>query len=288
MRKVILLCLLALYPLTASAQRNFDNVEIKATKVAGSVYMLTGAGGNIGVSVGDDGIVIVDDQFAPLAPKIREALRGITTKPFRFVVNTHFHGDHTGGNTVFGREAPIVAHENVRKRLRTGSGQTPPAPAEALPIITFDANMMIHLNGEDIRASHFPHGHTDGDSVIYFTQSNVVHMGDHFFNGMFPFIDLASGGTVRGLIANVEYVLATLPPDAKIIPGHGPLGDKAALQRYVDMLHGTSAAVRQAIAAGKTVEQAKADKILAEWQSFNWQFISTEAFIETLYAEYGK
>jgi cyclase len=288
MRKLTILCLLALYPLQASAQRNFDGVEIKATKVAGSVYMLTGAGGNIGVSVGDDGIVIVDDQFAPLAPKIKDALRAITTKPLRFVVNTHFHGDHTGGNEALGREAPIVAHTNVRKRLKSGSDQTPPSPAGALPIITFDANMMIHMNGEDIRASHFPHGHTDGDSVIYFTQSNVVHMGDHFFNGMFPYIDTDSGGTARGFLSNCEYVLATLPANAKIIPGHGPLGDKAALQRYVDMLRGTSTAVKQAIAAGKTVEQAKADKILAAWQSFNWQFISTEAFIETLYEEYGK
>ena len=288
MRKVTLLVVLTLYPFVASAQRNFDNVEIKAAKVAGSVYMLTGAGGNIGVSVGDDGIVIVDDQFAPLAPKIKEALRGITTQPYRFVLNTHFHGDHTGGNEAFGREAPIVAHTNVRKRLRSGSGQTPAAPAGALPIVTFDANMMIHLNGEDIRASHFPNGHTDGDSVIYFTQSNVVHMGDHFFNGLFPFIDTNSGGTARGYLSNVEYVLQTLPAGAKIIPGHGPLADRAALERFVEMLRGTTAAVKEAIAAGKTVEQAKADKILHKWQSFNWDFISTDAFIDVLYKEYGR
>ena len=288
MRKLTIVFLLALYPVVASAQRNFDNVEIKATKVAGSVYMLTGAGGNIGVSVGDDGIVIVDDQFAPLAPKIREALRGITAKPLRFILNTHFHGDHTGGNEALGREAPIVAHKNVRKRLKSGSGQTPAAPAGALPIITFDASMFIHLNGEDIRASHFPSGHTDGDSVIYFTESNVVHMGDHFFNGMFPYIDTGSGGTARGYLANVEYLLSTLPVNAKIIPGHGPLADRAALQRFAEMLRGTAAAVQQAIGAGKTVEQAKADKILAEWQSYNWQFISTDAFIETLYKEYSR
>ena len=286
MRKAIAFCVLSLYPLVASAQRNFDNVEIKATKVAGSVYMLTGAGGNIGVSVGDDGIVIVDDQFAPLAPKIREALRGITSKPLRFVVNTHFHGDHTGGNEALGREAPIVAHKNVRKRLSMGSGQTPAAPVGALPIVTFDANMTIHLNGEDIRASHFPSGHTDGDSVIYFTQSNVVHMGDHFFNGLFPYIDTGSGGTARGYLSNVEYVLNTLPAGAKIIPGHGPLATKADLQRFADMLRGTTEAVKQAIAAGKTVEQAKTDKVLQQWQSFNWDFISTDKFIETLYGEY--
>lgn len=288
MRKLTIVFLLALYPVVASAQRNFDNVEIKATKVAGSVYMLTGAGGNIGVSVGDDGIVIVDDQFAPLAPKIREALRGITAKPLRFILNTHFHGDHTGGNEALGREAPIVAHKNVRKRLKSGSGQTPAAPAGALPIITFDASMFIHLNGEDIRASHFPSGHTDGDSVIYFTESNVVHMGDHFFNGRFPFIDVNAGGSVRGYIRNVYMVLGSIPDGVKIIPGHGPLADKAALQRFADMLKGSVAAIEGGIRAGRTLDQMKTDKVLAQWESWSWQFINTDAFLTTIYNEVSK
>ena len=209
----------------AFAQRDFSQVEVKATRVAGAVYMITGAGGNIGVSVGDDGLVMIDDQYAPVAPKIEAALKTISNRPLRFILNTHFHGDHTGGNEHFGKTAPLVAHENVRRRLASGGvvrgGTIPPAPAGALPVITFNDNLTIHLNGEDVRAIHTPHGHTDGDSVIWFTKSNVVHMGDQFFNGAFPFVDRDSGGSVRGTIANIDRVLATIPDDVKVIPGHG-------------------------------------------------------------------
>src|SRR5712671_5827374 len=181
----------------ALAQQDFSKVEIKATKVSGQVYMLEGAGGNIGVSVGDDGIVLVDDQFAPLAPKIKAALKEITDKPVKFVLNTHFHGDHTGGNSQFGKEATIIAHENVRKRLELGGtvagNEVKPAPKEALPVITFNDRASVHLNGEDIKAIHFPNGHTDGDSVIFFPQANVVHMGDDFVTYGFPFVDAANG-----------------------------------------------------------------------------------------------
>src|SRR5437588_878757 len=211
-------------------QQDFSKVEIKVQKVQGSVYMLTGAGGNIGVCVGDDGIVIVDDQFAPLAPKIKEALKSISTKPIKFIINTHYHGDHTGGNEVFGHDAPIIAHDNVRTRLAAGTEalgrKTPPAPKGALPVITFNDRATLHVNGEDIQAVHFPHGHTDGDAVIFFPQSNVVHMGDDFFLGQFPFVDIENGGSVRGLVANLEKILPTLDKDVKIIPGHGTLGDK--------------------------------------------------------------
>ena len=176
-------------------------MQMKLTKVGGTVYMLEGAGGNIGVSVGEDGIVLVDDQFAPLAPKIREALKGLTDKPIKFVLNTHFHGDHTGGNAQFGAEAPIIAQENVRKRLKEGGAvagsEAKPAPKEALPVITFNDRATVHLNGEDIRAIHFPHGHTDGDSIIFFPQSNVVHMGDDFVTYGFPFVDVRSGAAGR-------------------------------------------------------------------------------------------
>jgi glyoxylase-like metal-dependent hydrolase (beta-lactamase superfamily II) len=182
-----------------------------------------------------------------------------------------------------------VAHENVRKRLgmtiSRGGSTTPPAPKGALPIVTFNDTLTIHLNGEDVRAVHMPHGHTDGDSVIWFTKSNVVHMGDDFFNGNFPFIDTENGGSAKGLIANIDKVLATVPDDAKIIPGHGELSDKAGLRRYADMLKGTAAAVQRGIAAGKTLEQLKAEKVLAEWDAWGKGFIKTDMFTETLYKE---
>jgi len=289
MRKLIVVLFAVIFCGTAFAQQpDYSKVEVKATKVAGTVYMLTGAGGNIGVSAGEDGIVIVDDQFAPLAPKIKAALAGISDKPIKFILNTHYHGDHTGGNEILGREAPIIAQENVRKRLQSGTKfgtrETPPAPKGALPVVTFDHKVTVHVNGEDIRAIHFPNGHTDGDAVIYFTQSNVVHMGDDFFNGGYPVVDLDNGGSVRGMIADVEQILTTLPDDVKIIPGHGPLGDKASLRAFVDMLKATSGAVAAGIKAGKTLDQLKADNVLAPWND-QWGklFIKPDRFTETLY-----
>ena len=281
-------CLWFLLAGPVAAQQDFSKVQIKVQKVSGSVYMLEGAGGNIGASVGEDGIVVIDDEFLPLADKIEAALKGITDKPIRFIINTHWHGDHTGGNPHFGAEAPIIAQENVRKRLATGGttrfGNTPPAPKVALPIITFENKISVHLNGEDIRAIHFPHGHTDGDSVIFFPQSNVVHMGDDFFNGgIFPFIDLDSGGSVQGMIAGDEKVLAEVPDDAKIIPGHGPLGNKQDLRKFVQMLKETSAAMQAGINQGKTLDQLKKEKVLAQWDSFGHAFISTDLFTEILY-----
>lgn len=272
----------------AAQQPDFSKVEIKVQKVAGSVYMLEGLGGNIGASVGEDGIVIVDDEFLPLADKIEAALKGITDKPVKFVLNTHWHGDHTGGNPHFGEKAPIIAQENVRKRLASGGksrfGETPPAPKNALPVITFDDKVFVHLNGEDIRAIHIPAGHTDGDSVIFFPQANVVHMGDDFFNGgIFPFIDLDSGGSVQGMIAGCEKVLAEVPDDVKIIPGHGPLGTKDDLRKFITMLKETSAAVEAGIRQHKTLDQLKQEKVLAKWDSFGQSFIKTDLFTEILY-----
>ena len=219
-------------------------------------------------------------------------MHGITPKPIKFIVNTHYHGDHTGGNEIFGKEAPILAHENVRARLAAGStargNGTPPAPKDALPVITFNDRASLHVNGEEIRAIHFPHGHTDGDSVIYFTQSNVVHMGDDFFNGMYPFVDVENGGSVKGTLAGVDKVLSTLPDDAKVIPGHGPLSDKAGLRAFAEVLRGTSNAVAKALAAGKTLEQMKEEKILAQWDSWGKGFIKTDAWLATLVAEASK
>ncbi len=285
MRKLLWAFLLAA-PVLA---QDFSKVEIKVTKVAGTVYMLQGAGGNIGASVGEDGIVIVDDQYAPLADKIQAALKGITDKPVRFVINTHWHGDHTGGNAYFQRQGTILAQENVRERLKNGGkvlgNDVKPAAKEVLPIITFNDRASVHLNGEDIRAIHFPHGHTDGDSVIFFTQSNVVHMGDDFVTYGFPFIDLDSGGSVRGMIAACEKVLATVAPDVKVIPGHGPLSTVADLKPFVAMLKDATARVENGIKQGKNVDQLKQEKVLAGYESWGGEgkFITTDKFIETLY-----
>jgi glyoxylase-like metal-dependent hydrolase (beta-lactamase superfamily II) len=291
MRKVSLFATLFVLAAVASAQQapDFSKVEIKVTKVAGSVYMLQGFGGNIGVSVGDDGILIVDDQYAPLADKIKAALKGIADKPVKFVLNTHWHGDHTGGNAQFGETVPIIAHENVRKRLQTGGTirafnmVTPPAAKGALPVITFEDKVMVHFNGEDIRAIHFPKGHTDGDIVVFFPQSNVVHMGDDFFAGMFPFVDLDSGGSVKGLIADIAQIISMLPPDVKIIPGHGSLSTLDDLKKFEDMLRGTSAAVEDAIKQGKTLDQMKQEKVLAKYADWAKGFLNADRFTEILY-----
>jgi cyclase len=291
MRKMIVPLLILVAAAAFAQQQDFSKVEIKVQKVAGTVYMLQGAGGNIGVSVGDDGIVIVDDQFAPLAPKIRAALKGITDKPIRFILNTHYHGDHTGGNAEFSKDGPIIAHENVRKRLQSGTSAggrtTPPASKDMLPVITFNDRATVHINGEDIRAIHMPHGHTDGDAVIWFVQSNVVHMGDDFFNGMFPFVDADNGGSVRGLSMNLDAILAQIRDDTKVIPGHGPLGDKATLRAFAEMIHGTTAAVDAAMRSGKTLEQIKQEKVLDPWAKWSWNFVTSDRWAETVYRDLG-
>ena len=272
----------------ASAQeQDFSAVQMKVTKVAGNVYMLEGAGGNIGVSAGPDGILIVDDQFAPLAEKIRAALQSINPGKLKFVLNTHWHGDHTGSNAVFGPEAPIIAHDNVRRRLSTEQrvlGEVvKPSPNEALPVITYGESLSVHFNNEEIRVVHFPHGHTDGDSVIFFTKSNVVHMGDDFFAGKFPFVDMDSGGTVQGLIDNVAKIIKMLPADVKIIPGHGPLSTLDDLKLYHRMLVETREFVRSRINARKTLAQIKAEGLPAEWKDWGTGFIKLDQWIEILY-----
>ncbi len=294
MRKICILTFALIFSscLSFAQNRDFSKVQMKVTKVSGNVYMLEGAGGNIGALVGEDGIVIVDDQYAPLADKIREALKGITEKPLRFVINTHYHEDHTGGNALFQKDAPIIAHENVRKRLEQGGSagnlgsvkfEAKPQPKDALPIITFEHDVTVHLNGEDVRALHFPSGHTDGDSVIFFPKSNVVHMGDDFVTYGFPFIDLSGGGSVGGMIAALEQVLPKLPPDVKVIPGHGPVSNLDDVRRYVTMLKETRAAVENGIKQGKTLDQLKQQKVLEPWKKWSGDFITSDAFIETLY-----
>ena len=275
-----------------SQDKDFSKVNIEVIKVSGTVYMLKGAGGNIGASVGDDGIVIVDDQYAPLADKIQAALKGIIDKPVRFVINTHYHEDHTGSNEYFQKTAPIIAHDNVRKRLEeggvAGNGASvkfdaKPQPKGALPIITFDHDVTVHLNGEDIRALHFPAGHTDGDSIIYFPKSNVVHMGDDFVTYGFPFIDVSSGGSIDGMIDGVEKAIAQLPADVKVIPGHGPVSSLDDVRTYIKMLKDTRETVRAALKQKKTLDQMKKDKILDPWKKYSGDFISEDAYLETLY-----
>lgn len=290
---VLALSLCALAALPAAAQeRDFSKVEVKASPVAGKVYMLQGAGGNIGVSAGPDGILIVDDQFAPLADKIRAALKGIHDGKLKFILNTHWHGDHTGGNEVFGPEAPIVAQTNVRKRLAAGQSirgdEVAPAPAKALPVITFDESLSIHFNGEEIKALHFPHGHTDGDSIILFTGSNVVHMGDDFFVGRFPFVDLESGGSVEGLIDNIGKVIAMIPKDAKIIPGHGALSTIEDLKAYHGMLVETTGIVRERMKAGKSKEQIVAEGLPEKWKDWGSGFIKADFWLQTVYDSLSK
>jgi len=294
MRQLAILgCSLCLAIANLAAQdQDFSKVQITVTKVAGTVYMLQGAGGNIGASVGEDGIVVVDDQYAPLAEKIEAALKGITDKPVRFIINTHYHGDHTGGNAFFQKQAPVIAHDNVRKRLEQGSMagnlgsismERKAAPKEALPIVTFDHDVTVHLNGEDIRALHFPGGHTDGDSIIFFPKSNVVHMGDDFVRYGFPFIDLASGGSVQGMIAALEEVVPKLPADVKVIPGHGNVSNLDDVREYVKMLKDTRAVVEKGVQQRKTLDQLKQEKVLEPWKKWSGDFISSDAFIETLY-----
>jgi len=265
----------------AQQQVDWNAVEVKAEQVGGNVWMLTGRGGNIGVSIGDDGILIVDDQYAPLADKIKAKLKDLSSGELKFILNTHFHGDHTGGNPKFGPDAPIIAHDNVRKRLAD-------QPKEGWPVITFGDRVSIHFNGEEIKAIHFPKGHTDGDSIIFFTGSNVVHMGDDFFVGRFPFVDLNSGGSVQGLIRNIGEVLEKLPPDVKLIPGHGAVSTVDDLHAYLRMLIVTVDIVLRHKRSGMSLDDAKKAGLPDEWKEWGSGFINTDRWIETIYNSYSK
>lgn len=274
----ILLNLLVSLEPTLTAQ-DFSNVAIKAVHVAGNVYMLTGSGGNIGVSAGPDGVLIVDNQFAPLAPRIEAALKELNTGPLKFVLNTHYHGDHTGGNAYFGRQGHIIAHTNVRKRLGGKPGET----KAGLPVITFDDSLSLHFNGEEIKLVHVPPAHTDNDSVVHFTGANVIHFGDTFFSGRFPNIDLGGGGSIHGYIKHIADAIERIPPGAKLIPGHGPLSTVKELREFHEMLVETSRVVEKAIAAGKSLKETQEAGLPDRWKSWAAPTITTARWIELLY-----
>lgn len=286
--------LLILLPAALSAQ-NFDSVQVRAQQLRGGVYMLTGAGGNIGLSVGADGAFIVDDQYAPLSAKIVAAVKSVTPQPIRFVVNTHWHGDHTGGNENIGKAgALIVAHENVRKRMSVEqfnavfNRRTPASAAGALPVVTFTDSVTFHINGDELVAYHVPPAHTDGDAVVHFTKADVVHMGDTFFNGGYPFVDVSSGGNVNGVIGIADRVLAACTPTTIIIPGHGPVADCAALKRYRDVVASVRDRVQAAMAQRRTLEQIKAAGLSAEFDA-TWGrgFIRPDVFVELVWRSLG-
>lgn len=259
----------------AAQQDRFADVEIKTVPVAGPVYMLEGAGGNIGVSVGADGVLMVDSQFAPLAERILAAVKALGGGPPKLLLNTHLHGDHVGGNPFFATTGVVLAHDNARARM-AGAG------AAGLPTATFQDRVRLFFNGDEIDVIHLPGGHTDGDAVVWFKNSKVIHMGDLLFNQRFPFVDMANGGTVRGLLRNLQRVLDMLPPDTKVIPGHGPLGGVPDIVATADMIRLSVAAVRKAVAAG-TVNELKESGIEG-YQDWNWDFVNTVRWIDTIVA----
>jgi len=272
-------------------QPDYSKVEIRTQQLAPTVYMLVGAGGNLGLSAGADSVFLVDDQFAPLTPKIEAAIARITPRPVRFVLNTHWHFDHTGGNENLGKAgALIVAHENVRKRMSVENFieflgmKTQPDPKAALPVVTFTRDVTFHVNGDEVRVMHVPNAHTDGDAIVHFTKSDVIHMGDVFFNQLYPFIDTSSGGRVEGVVAAVDRALALAGASTKIIPGHGPLGTRADLQAYRDMLATIAGRMGEHVRAGRSLEQAIAAKPTADFDAaWGKGFLTPDRFTEMLY-----
>ena len=288
-----LLPLLPLFVASALCAQDDEmaKVDIKTEAAAPGVYMLTGAGGNLGLMTGPDAVFLIDDEFAPLTPKIRAAVALLSAQQIKFLINTHWHGDHTGGNKDHGEAGVlIIAHENVRKRLAAGQAmeyfkaQVPPAPAAALPVVTFTDGITFHLNGETITVRHMPPAHTDGDSVIHFEKAGVWHLADLFFNGFYPFIDTGSGGSVDGLIADAETLLPLIGPAEKVIPGHGPMGSKADYQAYHDMLKTVRDRIAPLVRAGKSRAQVIAAKPTADLDAkWGGGFMNPDDFAGLMY-----
>jgi len=277
---------LALAAPAAAQGPDFEKVQIKTEKVAEGIWVLAGAGGNIAVSAGADGVFLVDDEWAPMTPKVKAAVAALSDRPLRFILNTHWHPDHTGGNKDLGEAGTlIVAHDNVRLRMSTDQFieamgmKFPPSPARALPVVTFNDAVTLHLNGDDVEAFHVPPAHTDGDAIVHFRRAGVVHMGDLFFNGMYPFVDLSSGGSFEGYIAAADRALA-LGEGTRIIPGHGPVGTRADLRAYRDMLVTVRDRVKPLVQAGKTPAEVVAARPLADLDA-KWGngFMKPEQFL---------
>ena len=272
-------------------QEDFSKVTIKTTKLAEGVYMLEGSGGNIGVSVGEDGVIVIDDQFAPLTPKIQEAISKISPKPIKFVVNTHWHGDHVGGNeNLAAAGAVVIAHDNVRKRMSTEqfiqlmNRKVPPSPPKALPIVTFTTDITLHFNGEDIHVIHVDPAHTDTDSIVVFPKAKVLHMGDSFITTSYPFVDLGSGGNYDGFIAAAERALALADDSFKVIAGHGALSTKADVKAWHEMLVGVRARVKKEVDAGKSLDAIQKLKVTAAWdEKWGHGFIKADNVVEFAY-----
>lgn len=289
---------LAMLCFASSAEEKKPEVDFATAEVAPGIYMISGVGGftggNIGLSIGEDGVVMIDDSMPPLHDKMKKAIASITDKPVDFLVNTHVHGDHTGNNENMGKDGTrIVAHENLRINMLTKGIATPKgrvdAPKHALPVITFSHSMSFHLNGEDARIFHVGHAHTDGDAVIHYKNANVIHMGDTFFNGMFPYIDIDNGGSVTGYIKAQDKVLSLINNDTKIIPGHGPLANKADLQAAVTMLKDVKNSLMKAIESGKSEDEVvKMNPLKKYHDKWNWGFITTEKMTRQVYKSLKK
>ena len=296
MRATLAIALIAFatsLPTSLHAQANYDTVQVRSAALGGGVHVLFGAGGNIGVSVGDDAVFVIDDQFAPLTPKILAAIRALSDKPVKFVVNTHWHFDHTGGNENMGKAgALIVAHDNVRKRMSTEqfmaalNRREPPSPRAALPVVTFNDGVTFHINGDSVAATHVAPAHTDGDAVVHFLKANVVHMGDVFNNAGFPFVDLSSGGSVHGVIAAADKVYATTNEATKIIPGHGQVTDRARLKQWRDAIAAVRDGVQREVRAGRSVDQVLALKLTAPYEK-EWAG-GHERFVRSLFEELSR
>ena len=291
----LLISLLFISAFSLFGQRDFSKVEIKIEKLSDNIYALFGSGGNIGICAGEDGIIMIDDQYAPLSDKIAAAIATISDHPVKYLLNTHWHGDHTGGNENFGKKgATIIAHENVRARLSTEqhlkafSRTVPAAPTVAWPVITFSDELNLHVNGEDLLFIHVHNAHTDGDALVYFPKSNILHTGDTFFNGRFPYIDLGSGGSVDGMIEAANKVLFLIDEETKIIPGHGAISNKKEYMAYRDVLMTVRSKVKKAVDKGMSIEDIKAAGYLEGLEEWGTGFISGDRFLDILYADFSR